>query len=876
MPRRRLPRGTVTFLFTDIEGSTRLAQELGPRWQNILEGHNAVMRSSIRGEGGLDLRTEGDSFFAVFESAAAATSAAVRAQRGLAAGEGADAVRVRMGLHTGEGVPGGDEYVGVEVHRAARIAAAAHGGQVLVSGTTRGLIEHSLPEGVSVRSLGRHRLKDLPHPEELHELVIDGLLIEFPPPRTLEVRTNLPTPLTSFVGRDRELSRIRELLGATRLLTLIGPGGSGKTRLAIEAAATMLRTFPDGVFFVELAAILDPGLVHSTIARSMGVREEPTRSIQASVEDAVRDRGILLVLDNFEQILGAAPMVTDLLRAAPRLKVLVTSRAPLHVGGEQELPVPSLGLPDPRGLRAGEEIRASEAVDLFAQRAAAVAPAFALTDQNVGVVADLCARLDGLPLAIELAASRAKLLSPSDMFDRIQHRLALLTGGARDRPARQRTLRETIAWSYDLLEPVEQRLFARLSTFIGGWMLEAAEAVANPDEDVGLDTLDVLGSLQDSSLIRSESVPGGPRFDMLETIREFGRDVLAESGEEDRIRRRHLSYFLALAETGEPRLLGGDEGWLDRLEREHDNLRAALRWVIQAGEAESGLRIVGALWRFWLMRGHLAEGRRWTDEVLAMPEAAARTVGRARGLSAEAGLAYWQRQPAAAVRGLYEESMAIAMELGDRGAEADAAYNLSFAHQLAGDLDGARELLRRAADLYRGPGDNLNLAFVNTALATVALRRGDREEARALFDEAYRTFRRVGHLWGVIQAAGGRAVLAIWNADFQRARRAALEALDANETLGHKLGISVAIQTLAMVAIHEGRPEVAVRLAGAVDRIREDAGGEAPPTAVGIDDPRDVARALLAEKRIDELFAEGRTMTIDEAVALAREDGPSG
>ncbi|HEX9313114.1 MAG TPA: hypothetical protein VGA30_09905, partial [Actinomycetota bacterium] len=430
------------------------------------------------------------------------------------------------------------------------------------------------------------------------------------------------------------------------------------------------------------------------------------------------------------------------------------------------------------------------------------------------------------------------------------------------------------AWSYGLLEPAEQRLFAGLSTFVGGWTLEAAEAVANPDGEVGLDTLDALGSLLDKSLIRRESIPGGRRFDMLETIREFGRDVLAEAGEEDRTRRSHLSYFLALAETAAPHLLGRDPGWLDRLEREHANLRAALRRAIQTGEAESGLRMAGALWRFWLMRGHLAEGRRWTDEVLAMPEAAARTVGRARGLSAKAGLAYWQQEPAAAVRGPYEESLAIAVELRDRGAEADAAYNLSFAHQLAGDLDGAGELLRRAADLYREPGDDVNLAFVDTALATVALRRGDREEARALFDEAYRTFRRVGHLWGVIQAAGGTAVLAIRDGDVQRARRAAMETLDANETLGHKLGISVAIQTLAMVAIHEGRPEVAVRLAGAVDRIREDAGDEAPPTAVGIDDPRDAARALLADERIDELFAEGRTMSIDEAVALAREAAP--
>jgi predicted ATPase/class 3 adenylate cyclase len=865
----RLPAGTVTFLFTDLEGSTRLVRMLGSRWQEVIEEHNRLMRDAIRKAGGVDLRTEGDAVFAVFESAPAAVSAAVMAQLAIASASWPEPVRVRMGLHTGEGVLGGDDYVGLDVHRAARIAGAGHGGQVLLSASTRALVEHALPAGVTLRGLGRHRLKDLPHPEELHQLVIDELPSEFPPPKTLEVPTNLPTPLTSFVGRDRELRRIKELLREVRLLTLTGAGGCGKTRLAIEAAGGLLPSFSDGVYFVELALITDPGLVPSTIARSLGVREEPTRPIRESLEDALRDRETLLVLDNFEQILRAAPVITELMRASPRLKALVTSRAALHLSGEHELPVPPLRMPDAADLRPGEGLTEFEAVALFAQRAAAVAPDFAVTDQNAAAVAEVCARLDGLPLAIELAASRAKLLSPSDMLDRLQHRLALLTGGAQDLPARQRTLRETIAWSYDLLEPAEQTLFARLATFVGGWTIEAAETVANPDGELGVDTLDALGSLVDNSLVRNEAGQGELRFGMLETIREFGTDVLLEAGGADQTRRRHVSYFLAMAEAAEPELTGRDRGWLERLEREHDNLRAALRWLIDTGEPEPGLRMTGALWRFWLMRDHLAEGRRWTDEILALPAAVARTAGRARALSAAGSLAYWLRDPES-VQDPYEESLAISRELGDRRGEADGAYNLAFAHQLVGDIRTAEELHRRAAEIYTELGDEINLAFANVALAMAAFQRGDLQAPRALIDGAQRTFRSAGHLWGIALTSGLVAALALREKDYERARPAAIESLDANRTLRHKLGISVSIQALALLAMYEGRSEDGARLAGAMDLIREGASGEAPPVVVGLEDPREAARAFLAEDRIAELWEEGRAMSLDQAIALAR------
>ncbi|MFL5798033.1 MAG: ATP-binding protein [Actinomycetota bacterium] len=867
----RLPTGTVTFLFTDIEGSTRLVQSLGPKWQAVLEEHNRLMREAIRGVGGVDLRTEGDAVFAVFESAQAAVSAAVAAQRAIASAPWPEPIRVRMGLHTGEGEPGGDEYVGLDVHRAARIAAAGHGGQVLLSGATKALVERALPEGVTVRSLGRHCLKDLPHSEVLHQLVIEGLPSEFPAPKTLEVPTNLPVPLTSFVGRDRELARIRDLLERTRLLTLTGPGGCGKTRLAIEGAAGLLPSFADGIFFVELAPIADPGLVPSTIAVALGVREQPGRPITESLVHALRDNERLLVLDNFEQVLGAAPLVAELLAASPRLKALVTSRAALHLSGEQEFPVPPLRMPEAADQRPAEALVEFEAVALFAQRAAAVAPDFAVTDGNAAAVAEICARLDGLPLAIELAASRIKLLSPQAMLERLQHRLALLTGGPRDHPARQRTLREAIAWSYDLLEPAEQQLFSRLATFVGGWTIEAAEAVADPQGELGVDLLDALGSLVDKSLIRNEDDQGELRFGMLETIREFGTDVLEETGEADGVRRRHASYFLAMAEEAEPELTGRDQGWPDRLEREHDNIRAALRWSIDTGEAETGLRMAGPLWRFWLVRDHLAEGRAWTEELLALPAAAARTVGRARALSAAGSLAYWLRD-AESVRGSYEESLAISRELGDRRGEAGGAFNLAFAHELAGDHRGAGELHRLAADIYRELGDEVRLAFATAALAMTTFHQGDVQAASALIGEARRTLRRVGDLWGIVQTAGLEATLALREGDLERARAAAIESLDANVTMGHTLGVAVSIQALALLAIQEGRPEVGVRLAGAVDRVREAAAGEAPPALVGLQDPREAARDALTEDRIAALIEEGRAMSLDEATALARRD----
>jgi class 3 adenylate cyclase len=466
-----LPTGTVTFLFTDIEGSTNLARTLGSGWTQVLQEHNEILRQAIRDRGGIDLRTQGDALFAVFSSALDAATAAATAQRQLALhpwpSDGP--VRVRMGMHTGEGRPGGDDYVGLDVHRAARIAAAGHGGQVLLSETTAALVAEALPDGMSLLDLGLHRLKDFDQPDRIHQLTITGLPTAFPPLKTLETPTNLPAELTSFVGREHQLGEVERLLESARLVTLTGPGGSGKTRLALRAASALLDRFLDGVFFVDLAAITEPHLVPSVIASALGTGERGWLPTLETLKIELRHRTMLLVLDNFEQVMGASGAVADLLTAAPAMRFLVTSRGPLRVRGEQEFPVPPLDLPDPLRPPGPDDLARYEAPALFVERATAIDPGFSVTRENASAVVEICRRLDGLPLAIELAASRLRLMSPAGMLERLDRALPLLAGGSRDLPARQRTLRAAIGWSYDLLSPEMGALFRRVCVFAGGF-----------------------------------------------------------------------------------------------------------------------------------------------------------------------------------------------------------------------------------------------------------------------------------------------------------------------------------------------------------------------------------------------------------------------
>jgi len=603
----------------------------------------------------------GDAFYVAFSPAAEAVEAAIDAQKSLLSEEWEETgpLKARMALHTGTAEERGGDYFGPTLNRAARLLSSGHGGQVLLSLSTQELVRDQLPLGAGLRDLGVRRLKDVLGPEHIFQLTDPELPASFPPLNTLDVRlNNLPIQPTPLLGREREVAEIADLLRRedVRLLTLTGTGGTGKTRLALQSAAELIDEFEDGVFFVALAPISDPELVASTLAEALSVSESAGRPLKEDLRNYLSNRELLLVLDNFEQVVDAAPLVGELLSGCPGLKALTTSRISLRIYGEHEYAVSPLEMPDPMHLPPIETLRQYEAIRFFTERARAANAHFSLTNENATVVAEICARLDGLPLAIELAAARIKLLSPQAMCSRLGNPLRFLTGGARDLPERQRTLRGAIAWSHALLDEGEQALFARLSVFSGGCVLDAVEAVCEAEGDLFVDVLEGLSSLLDKSLLRQEEmVEEEPRFVMLETIREYARERLEVSGEAEEIRRLHAEYFVALAEQGASEQQGPEEAaWLERLDLEHDNMRAALSWMLESEEAGAGLRLSGALWRFWWMRGHYSEGRRWLEEALAKDGRASAV--RAKALEAVGWLADDQgdidRAVAAAEEGL--------------------------------------------------------------------------------------------------------------------------------------------------------------------------------------------------------------------------------
>ena len=865
-----LPTGTVTFLFTDVEGSTRLLQRVGDAYRDLLATHDQILRKAIASGGGVEVQTEGDGFFAVFSTASGAILTAVQAQRDLASHSwpAGEVVRVRMGLHTGDGILNDGHYVGLDVHRAARIAAAGHGGQVLVSDGTRALGEPALPKGVALRDLGAHRLKDIEQPEHLHQLLIDGFPDAFPPIRSLSVRlTNLLPEQSSLVGRELEVADATLLLDQTSLLTLTGPGGIGKTRLALKIAADQMGRFADGVYMADLSPITDPRLVPAAIAAALMVREQAGRDLIESLADHLRERELLLVLDNLEQVVEAAPAVGGLIAAAPRLKVLATSRIPLHLTGEQEFAVPPLAIPEPSHAGNLERIADNDAVRLFMQRAARVRPGMRLTGDNAPIVAQIAAKLEGVPLAIELAASRAKALAPEAILARLEKRLMLLTTGAVDVPERQRTLRGTIEWSHDLLAPEHQRLFARLGAFSGGWELEAAEVICGTGLD--LDVLDGLGTLTDHSMLRPAELESGmPRFTMLETIREFAVERLEYSGEGDDLRRRHAEYFRDLSEQAESHLTSKDRVmWLARLDEEHDNLRAALDWAARTGDAETGLRTAAAIWRFWLQRGHLSEGRARLERLLAMPAGDSPDRVRIRALAALGGIAYWQndRLPTKAA---YEEAMGIARQLGDAELLARALLDLSFIPFMEQRPNDAEVILKEGLAVAEEAGDPVLIADFGTGLAFLEVDRGNPAGAIEPYRQAIETYRSEGAMWRAADLLTGLGMMTRMAGDPEAAKGHLAEALILFSEAGDALSMSAALTGLALVANDNGLPERAARLIGASARMRQDAGGE-PPMIGRWGDPDSHAREALGEEAYDAARAEGYAMDREMAVAYA-------
>lgn len=906
-----LPSGTVTFLLTDVEQSTRLWLHSDPQMRAALARHDQIAQTCIAEAGGIlvKARGEGDSLFTVFASAPDAVRAALALQQTLCAENWnlPAPLRVRMALHTGEVESRDGDYYGLTITLGTRIRNVGHGGQILLSQATADLARNALPENATLLDLGLHGLKDLQSPERLWQLRHPDLPADFPPLRSLAAyKHNLPRQLTSFIGREEELEEIKRLLTQTSLLTMIGSGGCGKTRLALQAAADLLDDYPDGIWFVELAPLSDPALIVRAIAKTLGLREEPGADALEALCEALRTQKVLLILDNCEHLAdGAAQIVKKLLQSCPTLRILTTSRVRLNVPGEIPWRVPSLLIPDDKTFSSVDAALRNAALRLFVERATAAHSQFAMTDANLPAVAQICRRLDGIPLAIELAAARVNSLTAQQVAKRLDKRFKLLIGGSATVLERHQTLQALIDWSHELLSVEQRVLLRRLAVFAGGWTLEAAEAVCAWGEIEAEDVVDVLSHLVDASLVIAEEQDEAHRYRLLETVRQYAQERLEEAEEDAQARERHLQYFLELAEEAEPQLIEATQvEWLQRLENEHDNLRAALTWAV--GD-DKRLRLASALWRFWQLR-YITEGRGWLAGALANARGASSQL-RAKALNGlgilmarqgeyETGAQLLQesltiRQQAddewgtaetlnslgclasdqgdyTDAQNLHEQSLAIRRRIGDKWGEAASLNNLGMTMGSMDDYSQAKSYYEISLDMYRQMQDTMRLAGVSANLGMIALNQQEYEYAISLFEQSISIFRAANSKWHLAITCYnmGDGLLGVRKSEAASAFFA--DSLRLCHELGDRNGVAFALIGLAKTAASKNNDFLAAQLFSATAHLRQMYHILLPDSyQKPVDHKIAVLRVRMSDQDFMRAWQSGQTMSYEEVIALS-------
>jgi predicted ATPase/class 3 adenylate cyclase len=810
---------TLTFLFTDIEGSTAMLQRLGGSYAEVLAGHHGIIRAGLAAHRGREVDTQGDAFFAVFPAPSACVAAAVEMQRAFVAHRWpADyPVRVRMGIHSGEAAQTAVGLVGLEVHRAARIAAVAHGGQIAVSAATAALLSDALPAGASLRDLGLHRLKDLGRPERIFQLDADGLPTAFPPLASLDnpkLRNNLPAQVSSFIGRDAQLAEVRRLIGESRLVTLTGAGGAGKTRLGLQTAAGLLDGSGDGVWFVDLAPLQDGELVAAAVASALGIREDAGRPIAETLAEAVGDRSLLVLLDNCEHLIDACAKLADaLLRGCPNIVLLATSREPLGIDGEHVYRVPSMVTPaEGEGVDA---IRSAEAVRLFADRAGQQGARLSWDPQAAEVAGRICRRLDGIPLAIELAAARLRVMSVTELDARLDQRFSILTGGSRAALPRQQTLLAMVDWSWELLTAAERHVLAGLSVFAGGFDLAAAEAVTAGEIVRAAEVLGHLGALVDKNLVHFDDTGTGPvRYRLLETVRQYAMRRLEghDRSAADEARTAHRDYYLALAEAAAPQLVSHEQTeWLDRLDLELDNLRTAITFSLQQADPAPAIRLVASLRVFWKARGHASEGVDALRALLDLPAARAATPLRAQALATAAYLLE-QTGGYATAEEYCDEALAIARSAGDGYLAADVLSVRAFVSVHRGQQAAALSLIEEGLDLARRLDAPVLAARLLSSRAYAVDVEGDHAGAARDAAESLALFRQAGDRREVGTMLGNLGYAELSLGDLETARGHLLESLDIAREMNDPYGVVYETANLGLAECLMGAPDTAAAL----------------------------------------------------------------